>query len=897
MNILNKFTLKSLLKNKTRTVVTVIGIILSASMICAVTTFISSIYAYALSNAVYNNGDWHGSALDTTFNTYEDIVRSGKTKKQVYACQLGYSIAEGCENENKPYIYVLGASDGFDQMMPINITEGRYPKSPTEILLPEHLADNGGVKFAIGTSITLGLGYRESDGFKLGQNTPYYTYDANGNEVPLGEDFSVRESRTYTVVGFYARPSFEPHTAPGYTAITIIDSSPDQHLLYSIWFKMNRARDVYSFMEEMGISGGTNWSVLTYSGAFRYDSINSMITGLAAIIIALIMFGSVSLIYNAFSISVSERTKQFGLLSSLGATRKQLKKAVIFEAAAVSLVGIPIGIGVGILGIGITLLFIGSKFETLIDYPIPLRLSVSPLSIVVAIAVSIVTVLISAYVPSKRATKISAVEAIRLNRDISAKRSLKTSRLTYRIFGLSGVLASKHYKRSKKKYRSTVISLFMSIVLFVSASSFTDYLNQSVSGSYQGSYFDIYYINNNDTYSSVVRDTLLTRFKNDTAVTDVTYLQSRSLFANINKSYLSDGFEAKDFFETITDDTGKELGSIHVNLYFIDDASFDALLRKNNLKSADFKNADSPKGVVLDTNTYFDYEKEKYVTANLLKGKECIVDVSFFSEIDGYYYYGVVPDDNGVPMYRYMSKDDGEEYIDLSPKEAYTSVTLTSGKVIDERPFYIDSTRGLVFIYPDSLKNIVLKNTTASEYSYKYYFTSANHTESYKAIEKTLEESGIKGGSLINYAQNMEEERNIVIIIQVFSYGFIVLISLIAAANVFNTISTNINLRRREFAMLKSVGMTDSGFNRMMIYECLLYGSRSLIYGLPFSVLITYLIYLVVNEGYAADFRLPMTSISISVLSVFTVVFASMMYAMHKIKKDNTIDALKNENI
>lgn len=895
MNIFNKFTFRSLLKNRTRTVVTVIGIMLSAAMICAVTTFISSIYNYALQNAVYENGDWHGSALDTTFNTYEDIVESGKTKKQVYACQLGYSKAEGCRNENKPYIYVLAASQGFKEMMPINIKEGRYPESPTEILLPEHLSDNGGIDHTIGSTVTLDLGYRESDGFILGQNTPYYVYDSSGNEVPLGEDFSFRESRTYTVVGIYERPSFEPYTAPGYTAVTVIDQDADPTLLYSIWFKMNNAKDTYSFMEEMGISGNRNQSVLNYSGAFRYDSFNTMITGLAIIVIALIMFGSVSLIYNAFSISLSERTKQFGLLSSIGATRKQLRKMVFYEAFAVSIVGIPLGIAVGIAGIGITLMFVGNKFESLIGYDIPLRLSVSPLSVVVAVAVALITVLISAWIPSKRATKISAVEAIRLNRDITAKGSLKTSPITYKIFGLSGALAGKHYKRSRKKYRTTVLSLFMSIVLFVSASAFTDYLTESVSGAYAGSDYDIYYINNNDTVTD--RDILLAQFKKDTAVTDVAYLQNRSLFANIDKKYLSDDFETEVYFESVTDDAGRELGSMHVNLYFIDDASFDTLLKENKLKTADYKNADSPKGVVVDNNTYFDYEKEKYLNVSLLKGDECTANVSFLSEIEDYYYYGVVTDDNGVEYYRYINYDDNEKYKDLTSEEAYTTVTLTSGKVIDERPFYIETTRGLVFIYPDSLKTAVLKSAPATNYSYRYFFKSSNHKESYTAIEKTLEENKITDGALVDYAANIEENRNIVIIVKVFAFGFIILISLIAAANVFNTISTNVNLRRREFAMLKSVGMNASGFNKMMIYECLLYGSHSLLYGLPFSVFVTYLIYLVVNEGYAADFRLPLTSIAIAVLSVFAVVFASMMYAMHKIKKDNPIDALKNENI
>ena len=168
-----------------------------------------------------------------------------------------------------------------------------------------------------------------------------------------------------------------------------------------------------------------------------------------------------------------------------------------------------------------------------------------------------------------------------------------------------------------------------------------------------------------------------------------------------------------------------------------------------------------------------------------------------------------------------------------------------------------------------------------------------------KLISRFLrtQKNGFNAKNLYDVAEQEESERNIVTIIRVFSYGFIVLISLIAAANVFNTISTNISLRRREFAMLKSVGMTQKGFNKMMNFECLLYGSRALLYGLPVSCGVTYLIYLAVMEGMETKFHLPWTAIGIATLSVFLVVFVTMMYSMSKIKKDNPIDALKNENL
>ncbi|MBQ7134602.1 MAG: ABC transporter permease, partial [Ruminococcus sp.] len=516
MNIFNKVTLQSLKKNRTRTIVTIIGIILSAAMICAVTTFASSIYNYALDNAIYVDGDWHGSAEDIDSKTYERIKDDSKIKSYVYAQQLGYSKIEDCKNENKPYLFLLGASDSFNEMMPVHITSGKYPTSSSEIIIPEHLFENGGVELKIGDTLQLALGVRMLDGYPMSQNNPFYVYDENNEAVPSGETLTVKETRSYKIVGFYERPSFENYTAPGYTAITIADKQISEKYSYNVWFKMNETKDVYSFIEDNKLPGKTNSSVLRYSGVSRYTGFNSMILSLSIIVISLIMLGSISLIYNAFSISVAERTKQFGLLSSVGATKKQLRRMVVSEALMVSAIGIPLGILAGVGGIGITLFFVGNKFEALIGYPIPLKLSVSVLSLVIAVVIALLTVLISAIVPSKRATKVSAIEAIRQSKDINTKiKKVRTSKLTYKLFGLPGMLANKYYKRSRKKYRATVLSLFMSVILFVSASAFTGALTESVTDSFGNVKYDIYIYGFEEEFGNSSVDELLSELKKD----------------------------------------------------------------------------------------------------------------------------------------------------------------------------------------------------------------------------------------------------------------------------------------------------------------------------------------------------------------------------------------------
>ena len=908
MNVFNKVTLESLKKNRTRTIVTIIGIMLSAAMICASTTLVSSMRNFVLRCAIHIDGDWYGAVYDAAYKDYEDIRDSDRVSSAAYAQVLGYAKIDSA-NERKPYLYVLGGdvASGYFKTMPVHLILGTLPKDSTEIILPEHLTSNGKVNYKLGDTVTLDVGDRTLDGRRLGQDTPVYTYDSETQvEIMSGERLENTEPRTYTVVGIYERPTFEDYSAPGYTALTAADTKSADQAPIHCYFKLHKPAGVYDFMKEMGYTQeyryAYNTKVLLYSGTAPFDSFLTAFYSLAAIIIALIVFGSVSLIYNAFSISVSERTRQFGLLSSVGATRKQLRRMVLFEALAVSIVGIPLGILVGIGGIGITLLLIGDKFFSIVRVAIPMRLCVSWQAVVIAAVIALVTVLISAWIPSKRATRVSAVEAIRQSMDIKVSgRPVRTSKLAYKLFGLPGVLAGKHYKRNRKKYRTTVVSLFMSIVLFVSAAAFTDYMMESAEGGLASDQFDLIYAAESDASAAMTPDALLELLFSEPNVTGGTYTKKQFLQGDISREYVTAMFADRfSSFGTESEDAApKELG-ISGYLYFVADAEFNRLLEKYNLKEADYYDRDKPLGIALDRNIELDRRLEKYVTLDTLQGDGCVIEGLYYVEIDGYYRKDSRIDENGNKVVLYQNRDNENDIIELPYEESFAKYTLRSEKTIEEAPFFVSRSTPVAInmIYPYSMLESVVPEAALNQFrNTEYFLTSSNHAASFENLATMLTENGLSSRQLFDYAANAETNRNVVTIIRVFAYGFIVLISLIAAANVFNTISTNISLRRREFAMLKSVGMTQKGFRRMMNYECLLYGSKALLLGLPVSCGITYLIYRAVTTAYETSFHLPWAAIGIAVLSVFLVVFATMMYSMSKVKKDNPIDALKNENL
>ncbi|WP_303837823.1 ABC transporter permease [Ruminococcus flavefaciens] len=935
MNIFNKVTLQSLKKNRTRTFVTIIGIMLSTALICAVTTSFASVRQYAIGYFEQTEGKWHGMQKNIDNDTFKKIDESDKVKDKAVFSYIGYADI-GSTNNYKPYLYISGFHEDEEGIAPVHIISGRFPENSHEIMLPDHLADNGEVYFKEGDVLKLEIGDRvpntdellsmDTDKFDynlresidieslirensdlinsyiLRQDTPYVAVDESEKTISA-EKLKIRETREYTVVGFYRRPEFEDMFSPGYTALTVPDEYTED-TYYTVFYCMKNMSDIYDFMKDNGFeedyhTSMTHSELLMFRGVSQYASFYSMIYGLMAVVIVLIVFGSIMLIYNAFSISVSERTKQFGLLSSIGATKKQLHRMVRFEATFLSFIGIPLGIGLGILGMWITFLAIGRRFSELMggNYDVPMRICISPSALIAACIIAFITIRISAWIPSVRATRITAVEAIRQNSDIKQDKHIKTPKIIYKVFGLSGVLAHKYFKRSKKKYRATIISLFMSIVLFISAYAFTSYLVTSVDDAYTTFNMDYMYslFEEPNKKNMIDIDELLRNIKNTEYITDACYYSGSYQSAYIDEKYLREEMSdtEKGYVQEEAYDLDKKEGYkvIDVLACFVDDETFRNLINKYGLPENEFMNPDAPLGIAYDNSFILDTETGRMIRKKLFESDSFEVEFTAHDEVEGYFYSETHKD--GKVIY---SSNDGLDQLEFDEKDCSREITMRVGKVVEEPPFMLNY-YGNAIVYPYSYMNIFFNDDEEGASGVDFSIKSDDIIGGYKALEKTLSENGLTSETLYNYAESVESSRSIIVIIKVFAYGFIVLISLIAAANVFNTITTNINLRRREFAMLRSVGMTSKGMKKMLNFECVLYGTKALMYGLPVSAIVTLFISRSIDQGIDTVFRMPWGAVGIAVLSVFLVVFATMMYSMSKVRKDNTIDALKNENL
>jgi putative ABC transport system permease protein len=890
MNILNKVTLKTLAQNKVRTIVTIVGIILSAAMITAVTTSVSSLQDYILDVIIRQDGDWHGAVYNINKAQLAGLSSDPDVGSFTSIQNIGYAILEDCRNEYKPYLFIGGMGTDFAAMLPVNIIDGRMPENPSEIILPKHLQTNGGIKYAVGDTLTLDIGNRVYDGKLLGQLNGYLP----GKDGSEGEIFKTIGRNTYTVVGIYERPGFESYSAPGYTALTVDDRIRED---YDVYIKLKTPKNIYGYLSDKFSENGytINSELLRFLGVSDNTSFLAVLYSMAGILIAIIMFGSISLIYNAFAISVSERTRQFGLLSSVGATKRQIIRCVLFEGFFLSLIGIPLGILAGIAGIGLTFKFTWGLFSTFLNTgDSVLDLSVSPASIAAAIIIDLVTVLVSAYIPARRAVRASAIDAIRQSEDIRIRPGkLKTSKFAYTMFGFEGMIARKNFKRNRKKYRATVVSLFISVVLFISASSFCAYLKKSTGSVYDKSEYDIIYSYNPGNTEANSPDKLLIELSAIKGVTKAGYAYTWQDTVKIPSELISKDY--KDYCKKIGRNVPSDTWEIDTFIYFINDALYSEYLNNYSLEEDVYMRAGQPVAVALDLVRFYNNTEQKYYTFNLLSTSSLDMSFNKIKDMEGYHYVERTYDENGVEYD--IFENDGKERIKVPLAESTESTTLHAGTVTMNKPFCVDNyPGGLTLLYPCSRLHEVLGTSSDTLKTVVLYFKTSDHNRIFDKINGILEEKNLPLQGLFDYADNAESIRAVILIISIFSYGFIILISLIAAANVFNTISTNIGLRRREFAMLKSIGLTQKGLNKMMNYECLLYGIKGLIYGIIVSIEVTYLIYRSILQGLETNFFIPWHSIVIAIGSVFAVVFATMLYSMDKIKKDNPIDALKNEN-
>lgn len=849
MSILNRLTIKNLRLNKKRTIVTIIGIILSTALMVGIGLLFSSFQDLMIRDTIGYSGKYEAKYNDVDLDKLNDIKNKNFT--YFYEKPIGFSKIES-SNEYKPYMYITSVNkEYFDEL---KLIEGSFPKNENEVVISNHVITNGGLNYKVGDIVTFTYGSRNIDGDITLANS----------ELVDGEFLTNEGTHTYKIVGIVERSNFENYSACGYTAFTLDVNNDKGSVNLYVMFNKNKKiiKQSEKLAKELGYNNYINYNstLLALYGESTYGNVMTTMVSMMMIMLALVSIGCIIVIYNSFAISVMERKKEFGLLSSIGATKIQLSHTVFFEAVFVGVIGIILGILGAYVGIGCVVLVINNLISDMLEYK--LHLVTNPLFIIIPVIFMIIVIGLSAFIPSRRASKVSPIEAIRQNDDIKInKKKIKTSKLVNKLFGIEGEIALKNIKRNKKKYRVTVVSLFISIVLFISFSSYMNYtLNTASSVMGEVPYdYQISYFGNADDKEAL--DKINEIVKSSDVKEYVSYgVSNLSIIGNYTYSD-----EYLDFYKSAYGDDGiKALNNLkyqYISIYILDDNSYN---KYKNLIGLD---------------------KDNVILLNKFKG------VSYGNNKRVNYDIPVI--NNGNINIKICNFDDSEEEVNDVTKYCNKSV---------ENIFVTNKSFDLIeeFSYMTDFKLVVNKKLYDSISDNATDFTQFNiisdNTNNIDKLTKELDK--YSNVNYTNVKEAMKQANNLILVVKILMYGFISLVTLIGVTSVFNTISTSMALRKREFAVLRSIGLTNRGFNKILFFESLFFGMKSLIFAIPVSIGITVLIhYALADMVSISTIIIPWKYIIISIVSVFVIVLLTMMYSTSKIKKHNIIEQIREENI
>ena len=949
MNLMKTLTLKNLKLNRKRTIVTIVGIILATALLSALVTLVSSFQYSMIEYQKQKGGDFHVKFSNVKMSELSEFKNNRNIESTFETMGMGFAKLNGCKNEDKPYAYVMATDEAGFEKGCFNLIEGRMAKNEDEIVIPRHLKTNGRIDIKVGDEITLDIGKRyDSNTESVISENCAYEHEA--------ETLTDTVTKQYKVVGIMERPGYgmEDYSAAGYTFVTYSDelaaidngtkseaSEADTTLtVYSRYTqKALRNKDAVTadiigvdeklfekandssvemsaeesdrFLKEMENAKYDiyiNGFLISYECVFPIDGTFKALFTVAAVVALIIILTSVYCIKNSFNISITEKIRQYGMLASVGATRRQIKSSVKTEAAMLGVVGIPVGTMSGILASLILVKVVNALSAGWLNFALSFHTSLPAL--ILAVIMSIATIYFSATGSARRAAKVTPLEAIRNTKEIKIKSAkLKTPAIIGRIWGIGGVISYKNIKRNNKKYRTTLTSIVICSVTFIVISYFMSMAFSVVGMSYASVDYNI---------------GINMSCKKDLDIEKISELLSGIEGA---EDYL---VGAGYYFDVDKPEYTKEYGEYCGQLYDdSEDVSQEFLITVLNDKSYDkyasdagIKNADT--GAILVNKGTFDVYNEKsskYVKEEmeLYKYKagdtiECGYNVYDDASSDDNAVEGdtesSTDDNNAVEGDTESGTEDNSGYVDEETINNGVRKTLdvTIAGVTDKVPigYKSYSYATLLFMNQKGFESLWADGKSGNELKpgnaiYSAYVVAENADEYQDTFEKETEENP-EYSQISFYVSNMDkqmrDEKSLFTLLGVFAYGLIVVIALIGITNIINTLSTGMELRSREFATLRSIGMTDKQFAGMVRLESVFISVKALVIGVPLGILISYLLCVMMNRmDDAIIYEPPYKAIILCIVVVIMLIYAIMKLSMTKLRHNNIIETIKNENL
>ena len=859
MNLYTSLTLRYLKQNKRRTLVTIIGIILATALICGIGNICTSFMDYQMRDQIQSSGSFYATFTDIDKEKAEVITKSSGVSEYGYKKNLGSVI---WDKKNSTSLDINVFDKNTINSFQITLKKGSYPKNESELIVTQDLLNKWNKK--IGDKITLNLGeliYDDMGMISKLKNPQKTTFKIVGTL-----DKAPYNSKLFAIAGFDINTVNKNEKFD----VSICTKNPKDIYKTAISIgkniglaqKDNPQDESYNYDEQANLYFKDieyNEGLLRLLGASSYSNINITLLLIVGLVASLVIIATIATIYNSFSIAISERKKQFAILNSIGATKSQIMKFVFLEGFLVSIVGIPIGLLSGTVAIDIVFKVIKTFFKTSMFGELDLRVVFSPIVLILSTLVILLTIFISALIPAINAAKISPLEAIKNSSNLKVGK-IKSSKLVKKIFKTEGELAYKNLRRNKGKFRITLFSLVISIVIFISFNGFVDMFIEANQINYGSITNDLTLYENNLLTKEEVQKTI-DELKKINGLKDVAIDKGYNLNVHVDEKNIN-----KDLRESLKQSRYVDMDNSNYN--FINSRLYiPGYFSISNIKLSegkfDRKTAKAENGVILVRYSYQESlaKKGKVVLSNYKVGDTLNCTITSYDS-------------------------DGKE----SAKEVKLKILAITDEILTGNNQYPETSFGVV-AYDDLIPSLGITDDKSSS----IYYVATNREKSTRdEVKKVAEENNLSVIDSIDEAQKLEQTMNVM---KIFVYGFIVVISLVSVTNIINTISTNINLRKREFAVIKSIGVTPQGFKKMIYMESILYGILSLLYGIPIGICMNVLMNKILEGMITVQTLIPYKAILICVVAIFVITFIASYIPLKKMSKENIIDNIRQESI
>lgn len=942
INIVHRVTKKYMRINKKRTFTAFIGITFMVLLMTCVFVGKDTAIKYLEDLSAMKQGSWHASVYDITKDKMEQLQALDMVESVHASANLGLTDFSYSEDTERPYLNVKAYEKGCFDLYNIKLVKGRLPENSGEIVI-SYACVSDGAKLEIGDKIDAGYFNRTITGKQEDAEYtvfPFYELEINKGETVtppqdfmyLGNDDDFQENKeytgdsaVYTIVGFVEAPFFETNAAAAYTGITLLDDKLfaasdllNVSMLFDLNYKNFDSMERHNAIKEIAGNSKVEFNnyLLTFSGNSSDATMNMLVNMMTVFFVVLIILASVLLIYNVFNMSFRERCRYLGMLLSVGATSRQKRSSIYYEAFSLLIPAIPIGIilGLGVVLGGMNLLkpFI-LKFMSFLglEHTLPVTLVVSWRAIAVIIIISVLTVLVSAFLPAKRIGKIGAVESIR-NGDNNKNKTYKMKNNSVKIFGAEGLLAGNTLKRQRRKKKSISLAVVIFMVILLVTAFGTGAIHRVADDKTRDGSAEIK-LKENQGYISFSPDSmtedmseeeyenkrkgydaLKEELKEKPGILRVEERYDAIFFGNVNADVLSR--EYWDAYYAVMNeyyDGGLSLSEFEteykphaynaVNVFAVSNEALRDIADKTGSDYEALVNPEMPSAIILNecslsTDTHRVYGK----TARRYRYYD-VENVTDLKTGDHFAVKSYSPKERtDIPLDFQIAgvakNEQVEDYLSVH-EDMWIIISIDTAKELASALGYYHVgqafSEGIIITVDKDDMDILEELKTFSDGDHEIFFADKDRLE----MDMTMGQALVK-------------------IIDIMLVCFVLLTSVICLLNLGNSISGRMSDRRREFAVMKSIGMTMPQMRKMLLMECAGILAEGLIIALVISSVLMYFIKKTIISIFGnVALTLPVVLMIFAVLFTGAAVVIITMFSFGREKEQNLLESIRSESV